>query len=127
MVEGSSVVEQGLGVRVEGGRDIARHSGRLRGTAMQLGQLLGGKARLVREFGGPAVVLREQCCDRLGVGAAAVLDDARDLVVAARANRPRQGFVGDIADERVLEGELALALEASDRGRDQHVACNELG
>ena len=42
-----------------------------------------------------------------------VLDDARDLVVAARANRPRQGFVGDIADERVLEGGLALALEAA--------------
>ena len=61
------------------------------------------------ERGGAAVVLGQQRDHLVGAVAGALLDEAADLEVLARAHRLGQHPVGDVADQHVLERELALA------------------
>ena len=68
-------------------------------------------AGLLAQGRGPAEVLRQQRDDLVGALAGALLDVAADLEVLAAANRARQHAVGDVADQHVLERELALARQ----------------
>ena len=80
-------------------------------------QLLRREVGLLGERRGSAVMLGEQRRDALAVRPEAALDDAGDLEVLPRADGARKRRVGHVADQRMLEGELALPGEAARRRR----------
>ena len=70
---------------------------------------------------GAAVVLGQQRHHLVGAVARALLDEAADLEVLARAHRLGQHPVGDVADQHVLERELALARQPALGARGEDV------
>ena len=106
-----------LAVGVERGRGVAGRLERLERPGvdpLELARLeVGGGA----ERGGARVVLGDHRDDALGAVGGALGDERADLGVLARPHRLRQGRVGDVADQHVLERVLALAGEPAAGGR----------
>ena len=114
------VVVECLAVRVERRGSVARRLKQLEGLGVQL--LAHGRIepRLLRQRRGAPVVLGEQGHDLVGAVTRALLDVTRNLEVAARANRLRKHAVGDVADQDVLERELALTRESATAAQGDH-------
>ena len=106
---GVAVVRRRLAVRVE---PRGRVSGLLqeadRAIADRL-ELVAAQPALAAERGRAAVVLGQQRNHLLGPVSGAIFDEGADLVVLSRTDGLGQHAVGHVADQDVLEGQLALA------------------
>ncbi len=107
----------GLGVRVQERGGVAGLLEEAHGALLDLRQLARLDAALGAQGGGAAVVLGQQRHHLVGAVAGALLDEAPDLEVLAAAHRLGEHPVGHVADQHVLEGQLALARQARLRAR----------
>ena len=105
------VVLEGLGVRVQERRSVARGLEEVQRLAVERLELELRKAGLLREDRGAAVVLGQHRDHLVGAVAHALLDEAPDLEVLSAAHRLREHPVRDVADEHVLEGVLLLTRQ----------------
>ena len=121
------VVALGLGVRVEGRRDVARGLQRLERPLLDPLELAGLEVGGGAEAGGAAVVLGDHRDHALGAVRSSRRDERADLGVAARAHRLRQGRVGDVADQHVLERVLALTGQPAAGGEHDEVLLLQRG
>ena len=103
------VVRGGLAVGVEQRGGVARLLQRAHRAITDRGELFNREPSLASQRRGAAVVLGEQRHHLVAAVAGALLEEGADLVVLSRAHRLGQHPVGHVADQHVLEGQLALA------------------
>ena len=97
-----------FGIGVQRACDVAGSSSKARAACARISVKFDRRsAARLRELGSAATMLREDRRDALAVGADPLLDHLRDLSALSGPQRTRQGRVGDVANERMLEAELA--------------------
>jgi hypothetical protein len=104
----SLVVSERLGIGIQQGRGVTGSLEEAKRLDVDRLDLVVAEADLLAERRGTAVMLGQQRDDLVGAVTGTLLDEAADLEVLLTADGLREHSVCDVADQDVLERELAL-------------------